>query len=964
MADGAERAAEVLLPYHHAVGGVELRPGKVTSAYFTVRRFPKAYRGQPYDGNLNIKSVNATIAYEQGIAYTTFECTFVNGPTKWRTGIFGIPNVHTNAVYELTVKTPRRMTKATVKELEQAKKEFNAAVSAGKTAALAELHGQTNFICLKVGNIQAHDVVTATFKYAGLVEALSPKHFKVGIPACYVPIYGGPQLFGVNLTSTEFTVAFEFGDLKVAQVHVPNADVTTLLAERKVVAKVHGREAKDVFFHVALAEPAAFGGYTVPLIGGSGYATLAVRQPSFSVEEAPLALGLIIDLSGSMFSTAPSNRDLVEVGMFELLRLLRPGVDSIDLITFGSSAHHNITSTVIPADDDAFEGLKAQVQMALSPNLGGTVINKALTLARTGIKPPAGTNRQRVNILLTDGEVEHHEADECFELTKKMLTDDGVLMDIIGIGNGVNAGELARMATGHFFTARKEAEVISIVQHILPLLRQRLDLQPVVGVVTEAGSENVAQYGAWIAAEKASINAFFAPRAPAPMSLDNTSPVITQLPLHEYSVAPPTSIAAVRPQRIFSGSPTVIALITKDAPLEALLASTTSSALPVVIETVTEAHPRAAGIRAVVGHELLTPIVSETVRDRPSYRKAITAHALACGILVPEHTALLAIEEENKDAPMEEDIKTLATAPAPKDTDDDDWDQLAELSLDARVRHGTPPPYAMDFDCDTDGYEGNGGVVQQSAGADSGPSWWDQWSSPITFARPLSGTIGGAAVRRTHAIDQATKVAALRVQNVSIDVAEQVQPRGERLDDAFLKSQRTQLKSNVHLVELSARVHGPNRIGSFFRGAWAKVRLTGSHAQRGRRMPADRRPRPAYARHGRVCIRAHRFWRGLACFFLYGFGGTLRDGLVRCVGACVCCVGPCPCLRGCVPGVLLRGAGWVRVKGRVAVRDHPALNAKLVRSGTQMVRRQSQHPRAADQATTSLRSLRVRVRLG
>ena len=687
--------AEALLPSLFTVGGAYAPDG--VRAQVPAIRLSRANQGFASRGTLPLTRAHATIQCVAGLALTTLVLEFTNGPSPWRKAVFNMPVVHTDAVYAMSALTPTKRIVGKLMDADQARADFKKAIDAGQRAVLADVTKVDGALDLALGRVGAGETVHVNVQFAGIVEGLG-NAFKVGLAVCRIPRFGdGPeQPQRLADSDARLTVTLLLGGLDIKSVRVPGVRETELVVGERCTAQIHSTDVADVFFHVMLntvPEPLAL---SAPLPGSQrGHATVCVRRPAMAHAASPVLLELVVDASGSMTDGfARPGRDqraftvgldnIAIVGVFELLNQLRPGEDAVKLITFGATAETAVEAQVIPADEDAFAQLKATVSAAIKANLGGTRIADALAYAQTSRAGATLDNRRHIQVLMTDGQFElPNEAQRCAGLSAHLLRSHGTAVCIIGIGAGVNAGqlkEIVRPVGGLLCAARDETEILPICQHILGILRQTTVLRPAVVVTDEAGGRTtVPQPRAWVDAQLALFRRQMEhpDPPPPPTTLLAAEPVVPhRQPLVVATIDVPTLLASIDPPCLYSGCVTTAALVTPFPPATVVLALDGGGAeLVTAVRQVADEDALAAAVRAVVGHALAPSILATTSAMFWStpFRKVAARLAVDCGIIVQDCTAFLAIEEERADSAGRP--ASTAAAAAIEGAEDDDWEK-------------------------------------------------------------------------------------------------------------------------------------------------------------------------------------------------------------------------------------------------------------------------------------------------
>lgn len=420
---------------------------KTHSPYFFVKS------DDPRVDRLPLKSTNVRTVISGVIADVTATQIYQNQGQKPLEAIYVFPASTRAAVYGMKMQIGERIITAKIRERDAARRQYDQARQAGKSASLLEQH-RPNVFQMNVANILPGDVIRVELKYT---ELLIPNHgvYEFSYPTVVGPRYGGDQ-FGQDLP-TEKWIANPYlqqgepptstFDMKVS-LHAGLGIQDITCPTHKVDVGYNG--AKEADIRLAKSEP--FGGdrdYILKyrLAGDkiqSGLLLYEGDQENFFLLmiQPPKRVRLsqvpsreyifIVDVSGSMHGFP---LEITQKLIKELIGGLRP-TDRFNVVLFaGGSALMSPRS--LPAT-------RANIQRAV--NLidrqrggGGTRLLPALEKA---LSLPGDDGWARSIVIATDGYVAVEE--EAFEIIRKNLGQAN--MFAFGIGSSVNRHLIEGMA--------------------------------------------------------------------------------------------------------------------------------------------------------------------------------------------------------------------------------------------------------------------------------------------------------------------------------------------------------------------------------------------------------------------------------------------------------------------------------------------------------------------------------------
>ncbi len=164
--------------FHHTIP--DSPDDKTLSPYFYVQS------DDPTTDRLPLKSTSVEASVAGVIADVTVRQVYENEGKKPLEAIYIFPGSTRAAVYAMTMWVGERRIVAKIKEKEQARQEYNAALQAGKTASLLE-QKRPNVFQMNVGNILPGDKITVEMHYTELLQATD------GLYAFVYPTVVGPR---------------------------------------------------------------------------------------------------------------------------------------------------------------------------------------------------------------------------------------------------------------------------------------------------------------------------------------------------------------------------------------------------------------------------------------------------------------------------------------------------------------------------------------------------------------------------------------------------------------------------------------------------------------------------------------------------------------------------------------------------------------------------------------------------
>lgn len=396
---------------------------------------------------LPLQSTKADVHISGVMADVTVKQTYKNDGKKTISAKYVFPASTRAAVYGMRMKIGDRQIVAKIKEREEAKREFEEAKAAGKTASLLE-QDRPNVFSMNVSNILPNDVVEVELRYT---ELLVPTD---GVYELVYPTVVGPRYASETTDKKDATNGFIAApttragtdpqhafDIKVSlaagmaiqAVDSPSHSITSSLSANKTSASIAlapGSSAtgnKDFVLRYRLAGENIASGLLLFPGTKENFFLMMVQPPRRpAIEMIPAReYVFIIDVSGSMHGFP---LDTTKALMRDLLGRLRP-TDTFNVLLFsgGSALYKGTSVAAVKANvDDAVAFIEREV------GGGGTELLPALQRAMA--LPRTGKDVSRSFVVVTDGYIAEETA--MFDHVRKHLGDANVFS--FGIGSSVN----------------------------------------------------------------------------------------------------------------------------------------------------------------------------------------------------------------------------------------------------------------------------------------------------------------------------------------------------------------------------------------------------------------------------------------------------------------------------------------------------------------------------------------------
>ena len=208
----------------------------------------------------------------------------------------------------------------------------------------------------------------------------------------------------------------------------------------------------------------------VPSLPQNAFQVAEDNQPQritfFSNEDVPVAVGLIVDNSGSMITRRP----MVMAGTQAFAGSSHPE-DEVFAIVFNEHVRHGLPAAA------KFTTSRPQIEAAVSrfPSGGRTALHDAVVAGLEHLEE--ASHQKRVLVVLSDGEdnASQHSDDEMF---KRAARSDALIYTISTAELVANSGKprvlkkLAGVSGGVSYTPKSEREVIAAFQEIAENIRR------------------------------------------------------------------------------------------------------------------------------------------------------------------------------------------------------------------------------------------------------------------------------------------------------------------------------------------------------------------------------------------------------------------------------------------------------------------------------------------------------------
>ena len=427
---------------------VEPAADKTLSPYFIVKS------SDPKTDRLPLKSTEADVAISGVIARVKVTQTYKNEGDSALEAIYVFPGSTRSAVFGMRMTIGDRTITAKINKKEEARKLYDAAKAAGKTASLLE-QKRPNVFQMNVANIMPGDTIQVELDYT---ELLVPEGgtYELSYPSVVGPRFTGEADGGEakkdawtaqGYTKEGVAAAFDWdmkvridGGIAIKRVTSPSHKIDvnglgTQVATVKHAGSSNGGNRDFVLRYQLSGKQIETGMLLFPGVDGEDGFFLTMVQPPTKVAAADRPnreYVFILDVSGSMrgFPLQTAKKTIEP-----LLKGLRQG-DRFNIMFF-SGGNLVMAPRSVPATRANIAEALGMVDAARGG--GGTRILNAL---RQALDMPAADGMSRTFVAVTDGYVSVEPA--VFELIRQNLGEAN--MFTFGIGSSVNRHLIEGMA--------------------------------------------------------------------------------------------------------------------------------------------------------------------------------------------------------------------------------------------------------------------------------------------------------------------------------------------------------------------------------------------------------------------------------------------------------------------------------------------------------------------------------------
>jgi Ca-activated chloride channel homolog len=448
---------------------------KTLSPYFAVEH------GDPALDRLPLESTRVEVAVADVLAEVTVTQVYTNRGQRPINAQYVFPASTRAAVHGLRMTIRDQVIEAKIQEREQAKKTFEQAKSAGKSATLLEQQ-RPNVFTMNVANVMPGDRIEVTLRYTELLIP-SEGNYEFTFPTVVGPRYSNQSAAeapatdhfvaspytkqGAPAASTLELVGTLASAIPIAELGCPSHVVTTSFDNANLArftlgaAEARGGN-RDFVLRYRLAGSTIQSGLSLFERGAEKYFLLQVQPPErvSDAELPPREYVFIVDVSGSM-SGFPL--DTTKLLMKDLFSGLRP-TDQFNLLLF-SGGSRVLSPKSLPATRDNV----ALAVRALDEETGGGGTELLPALERALSLSPA-PGRSRSFVIVTDGYVDADR--QALEFVRAHLGEANAFS--FGIGSSVNRfliEGLARAGFGEPFVVTNPSEAKDTVRRLRDYVR-------------------------------------------------------------------------------------------------------------------------------------------------------------------------------------------------------------------------------------------------------------------------------------------------------------------------------------------------------------------------------------------------------------------------------------------------------------------------------------------------------------
>ena len=424
----------------------------------------------PSTDRLPLKSTQVDVRIAGVIADVIVTQRYQNQGRRPIEARYVFPGGTRNAVYAMNVRLGDRLLTANIREKQQARVEYEAAKTEGRTAALLEQH-RPNVFEMNVANILPGDDVAVELHYTELIVPQDGKYQFV-FPTVVGPRYNGmpatktgelqskwaamPFLFAREPSPATFdlhvSLASPIGIKEVgSNTHVVDVQRDSGTSDRVDIALVQGHiaTAHDFILDYRLAGDAIESGVLLHKGTDENFFLAMIEPPKRVAATAivPREYLFVIDISGSMHGYP---LDTAKALLAKLIGGLRPS-DTFNVLLFSGD-----NAILAPRSLPATQANIAFAIRTIDRQSGGGS-TELLPALRRALAIPKDSDRSRTMVVITDGYVTVER--EAFDLVSRNLGHANLFA--FGIGSSVNRAlieGLARAGQGEPFIVTQATE--------------------------------------------------------------------------------------------------------------------------------------------------------------------------------------------------------------------------------------------------------------------------------------------------------------------------------------------------------------------------------------------------------------------------------------------------------------------------------------------------------------------------
>lgn len=402
--------------------------------------------------DVELASTTVTGAIVGVIADVNIRQVYVNYGTKPIEAVYVFPGSTRAAVYAMTMTVGNHIIRSVIREKEQARREYTAAKSQGRSASLLEML-KPNIFRMNVANVRPGDSIVIDMRYTEAIY-LSENVYEFVYPAVVAPRYVGAvqsevdaALSGKELPTEipgKFSISLRLATgMLLKSIYSPSHDLDVdngnVYTKKNVKMNLvsHSRvgispkdslkQNRDFVLRYSLTGRAIESGLLLYKGETENYFML-MAQPPRNVEIPsilPREFVFIVDVSGSMHGTPLAIADRL---MRNLFNTLRPQ-DKFNIMTFSGGSQVLADESLEATEENIRRGLAFQLQ---NSNYGGGT--ELLPALKRALAMPADEKCSRSFVVITDGFVDIER--EAFKLVRENLNEANIYA--FGIGSSVN----------------------------------------------------------------------------------------------------------------------------------------------------------------------------------------------------------------------------------------------------------------------------------------------------------------------------------------------------------------------------------------------------------------------------------------------------------------------------------------------------------------------------------------------